>query len=88
MRTLLPLASSLALSALLLTAQAQTTPAKPATASQAKAAIQQRTINHRAATYKGPKIVTDTKKLGHEMLKDSKPVTSEPMRFPVSPVKQ
>ncbi len=88
MKTFLPLATSLALSALLLTAQAQTTPAKPAKTGQVKAAIRQRTADRRAATYNGPKIVPDTKKLGRKILKDSEPVTSEPQRYPVSPVKQ
>jgi hypothetical protein len=73
MKTLLPFASTLALSALLLTAQAQTpatshdnpTPAKPTTSTK--------TADHRAAAYKGPKVVKDSKALGQKMVHNSKP---------------
>ena len=80
MKTLPTFASSLALSALLLTAYAQTptTPhdnhklAKPGAAN---------TSDRRAAAYKGPKVVQSSKALGHKMIQDSKPVDN--MRVPI-----
>jgi hypothetical protein len=75
MNTLFTVTSSLALSALLLTAQAQTPvtpPAKPTTA------------DRRAATYQGPKVVKNSKALGQKMVQKSKPTD---MRVPV-PVKK
>jgi hypothetical protein len=84
MKKLPTLTSSLALSALLLTSQAQTpatshdnpTPAKPT-----------KTADHRAATYQGPKVVSDSKALGKKMVQKSKPAD---MRTRVSdmPVKK
>jgi hypothetical protein len=70
MKTLPTFNSYLALSALLLTAQAQTpatshdnpTPAKPT-----------KMADHRAATYQGPKVVKDSKALGQKMVQKSKP---------------
>jgi hypothetical protein len=83
MKTLPTLTSSLALSALLLTAQAQTpatshdnpTPAKPT-----------KTADHRAATYQGPKVVKDNKTLGKKMVQKSKPADG-PTRLSDLPVK-
>ncbi|MVN77801.1 hypothetical protein GO988_15830 [Hymenobacter sp. HMF4947] len=81
MKTLLAVASLLALS----TAQAQTpatphdnpSPAKPST----------KTPDQRAATYKGPKVVKDSKALGQKMEQKSKPAD---MQVPVStsPIKK
>ncbi|AMR26408.1 hypothetical protein A0257_04355 [Hymenobacter psoromatis] len=84
MKTLPALTSSFALSALLLTAQAQTpakphhnpTPAKPS-----------QTADHRAATYQGPKVVKDSKGLGQKMVQKSKP-TDMLMRVPTRPIKK
>ncbi|MFD1872739.1 hypothetical protein [Hymenobacter bucti] len=67
MKTLLAVASILSLAALL-AAQAQTpapAPAKPTP----------KTASQRAAAYKGPKVVKDTKALGDKMIRDSKPDT-------------
>lgn len=80
MKALLPLTSGLALSALLLTAQAQTpatthdnpTPAKPT-----------QTADHRAATYEGPKVVTNSKALGKKMVQKSKPADGQMRWLPV-----
>lgn len=75
MKTLLSFTSTLALAAVL-TAPAQTpaTPAQPA-----------KTADQRAATYKGPKVVKDTKALGQKMVQKSKPTD---MRMtPQAPVK-
>jgi hypothetical protein len=64
--------------ALLSTAAAQTAPATPVKASspQAKATTARQTADHRAATYKGPKVVESTKALGNKMLHESKPAPS------------
>jgi len=83
MKTILTFTNSLALSVLLLTAQAQTpatshdnpTPAKPT-----------KTADHRATTYQGPKVVKDSKALGKKMVQKSKP-TDGPMRLSDLPVK-
>jgi hypothetical protein len=69
MKMLLPLAGSLALAALLHTAQAQV----PATSTAKKASAQGKTTDQRAAAYKGPKVVEDSKALGHKMVQKSKP---------------
>ncbi|RZK99564.1 MAG: hypothetical protein EOO62_24700 [Hymenobacter sp.] len=73
MKTMLLLASSLALTSLL-PARAQTAPAAPRnpTPTQAKA-IRAKTAERRAETYQGPKVVPNSKKLGQKMLQDSKP---------------
>ncbi len=84
MKTLPTFTSSLALSALLLTAQAQTpatphdnpTPAKPT-----------KTADHRAATYQGPKVVKDSKALGKKMVQKSKPADMM-TPVPTRPVKK
>ncbi|GAA4496590.1 hypothetical protein GCM10023172_10180 [Hymenobacter ginsengisoli] len=71
---LLP-AGALALSALLVTAQAQGLPkvtANPVNTKD-KAATARATANRRATTYKGPKVVKNTEALGKKMLRDSKP---------------
>lgn len=82
MKTLPTFASCLALSALLLSAQAQTpaatshdnpTPAKPT-----------KTPDQRAATYQGPKVVKDSKALGKKMVQESKPTDT---RMRVQPKK-
>ncbi|MGI4738145.1 MAG: hypothetical protein ACRYG7_23495 [Janthinobacterium lividum] len=73
MKTLFTVMSSLALLALLLTAQAQTPaghPAKPTTA------------DRRAAAYQGPKVVKNSKALGQKMVQKSKP-TDMRMLVPV-----
>ena len=70
MKMLSTFASCLALSALMLSAQAQTpatshdnpTPAKPT-----------KTPDQRATAYKGPKVVNDSKALGQKMVQKSKP---------------
>jgi hypothetical protein len=60
--------------AALLSAQAQTptvsTQTKPSTTKPTP-----KTAAQRAATYKGPKVVKDTKALGDKMIRDSKPDT-------------
>jgi hypothetical protein len=70
MKTLLAVASSFALAALL-SAQAQT----PATSqpNQHPAKPTPKTATQRAAAYKGPKVVKDTKALGDKIIRDSKP---------------
>ncbi|GAB3638674.1 hypothetical protein GCM10027422_42640 [Hymenobacter arcticus] len=71
MKKLLTVASTLALTAGLLTAHSQapaTAPAKPT-----------KTPEQRAATYQGPKVVTDSKALGKKMVQKSKPTD---MRMP------
>ncbi|WP_223650538.1 hypothetical protein [Hymenobacter psoromatis] len=70
MKTLPTLTSSLALSALLLTAQAQTPATPHDNPTPAKAT---KMADHRAATYQGPKVVRDSKALGKEMVQKSKP---------------
>ncbi len=76
----------LVLVALLSTAQAQTAPTVTSQTvnPQGKAATARQTADHRAATYKGPKVVKNTKALGNEMLHDSKPAP----KSEVAPVKQ
>lgn len=64
---------------------AQTLPApapRNPTPAQAKA-IKSRTAERRAATYKGPKVVKDSKALGREFIQESKPAPASP-----GPVKQ
>lgn len=87
MKTLLTTASSLALSALLLSAHAQTLPVVTSKNIDPKgpAATKKQTADRRAAAYKGPKVVKNTKALGNEMLRESKPATQS---VPVAPVKQ
>lgn len=89
MKNLLTLASSLALAALLLSAQAQELPkvTTQAVNTKDKAAKARATAQQRAATYKGPKVVKNTEALGKKMLRDSKPA-SVPMSTPVAPIKQ
>ena len=79
------LASSLSLSAMLLSAQAQQLPKVTATPvnTKDKAATARATADHRAATYKGPKVVNSTKGLGKKILRDSKPAPT-----PVAPARQ
>ena len=85
MKTLPTLTSSLALSALLLTAHAQTLPkvTSKTVNTKDKAATERQTADHRAATYKGPKVVKNTEALGNKMLRDSKPAPKA-----VAPTKQ
>lgn len=85
MKTLPTLASSLACSAMLLSAQAQQLPkvTTKAVNTTDKAATARATADHRAATYKGPKVVNSSKSLGKKMLRDSKPSLT-----PVAPAKQ
>ncbi|RZJ94430.1 MAG: hypothetical protein EOO60_03090 [Hymenobacter sp.] len=85
MKLPLTAASSLAFAALLLAAHAQTPTTTISTPNPAKKAA--KTADQRAETYKGPKVVKDTKALGNKMLRDSKPTDSRsPIR--VAPVKQ
>jgi hypothetical protein len=78
MKALLAITSGL--SALLLTAQAQT----PATShdNPSPATPPAKAASHRAAPYKGPKVVKDSKALGDKMVQKSKP-TDMMMRVPV-----
>ena len=87
MKTLPTLTSSLALSALLLTAHAQGLPkvTTKAVNTKDKAATARKTADQRAAAYKGPKVEKSTKALGNKMLRESKPATNA---VPVPPVKQ
>lgn len=79
-------ASSLVLTALLLTAQAQSLPKVTSTTvnPQGKAATERQTADRRAAAYKGPKVVKSNEALGNKMLRHSKPA---PTTVPVPPVK-
>ena len=78
------MSSHLALSALLLTAQAQT----PATPHHSPPPAKlTKTATHRAATYQGPKVVKDTKALGQKMVQKSQP-TDMRMPVPVRPMKK
>lgn len=80
MKTLPLVAGNLALSALLLTAQAQA----PATAHPTPTRAQQaKTADRRAATYQGPKVVGDSKALGQKMVQKSKPADTQPRLAPV-----
>jgi hypothetical protein len=63
----LAITSGLCLAALL-SAQAQTPAATPSPTKPTP-----KTAAKRAATYKGPKVVKDTKALGDKMIRDSKP---------------
>lgn len=72
MKTLLAVAGSLAW-ATLLSAQAQTP--TTTTGSPAPTKPTPKTASKRAAAYKGPKVVKDTKALGDRMIRDSKPDT-------------
>lgn len=83
MKILLFSVGSLLLPALLLAAPAQATRPAPASTSPLPAATPQRTADRRAATYTGPKVVKDTKRLGREFIHDSKPAPAR-----VSPVKR
>ncbi|QKG57532.1 hypothetical protein GKZ68_13425 [Hymenobacter sp. BRD128] len=85
MKTLFSLISGLSLAALALTAQAQGMPKVTAKTvnTKDKAATERQTADHRAATYKGPKVMKNTEALGNEMLRDSKPAPR-----PVAPAKQ
>jgi len=80
MKTLPLVVSSLLLTTGVLVAQAQT-PAAPR--SNPTPAKPPQTADQRAATYKGPKVVKDSKALGQKMVQKSKPTD---MRMPV-PVK-
>lgn len=86
MKASLPFTSGLLLAASLLTAQAQTSlpkvTAKPVNTTD-PAATARKTADHRAAAYKGPKVVKSTEALGQKMLRDSKPAP-----VPVAPTKQ
>lgn len=68
------LASSLSLSAMLLSAQAQQLPKSTAKSlnTKDKDATARATADHRAAAYKGPRVMNSTKDLGKKMLRDSK----------------
>ena len=81
MKLFLPFAGSLALSALLLPAFAQTPTVTRTTVTPPQTAT--KTAAHRAATYKGPKVVKDSKNLGDKMLRDSKPASDRPLPAPV-----
>lgn len=73
----LTLASTLLLSAFLLTARAQA----PATAhDNPTPAKDTKVADHRAATYQGPKVTKDTKALGKKMVQKSKPADGIRMR--------
>jgi hypothetical protein len=87
MKTLLTTTSSLALLALMLTARAQTLPVVTSKNIDPKgpAVTKEQTADRRAAAYKGPKVVNDTKALGSKMLRDSKPANKS---VPVPAVKQ
>lgn len=74
MKTLLAVAGSLAW-AILLSAQAQAQTPTPAAGSPAPTRPTPKTASKRAAAYKGPKVVKDTKALGDRMIRDSKPDT-------------
>ena len=71
MKMLLILASGLALVALSTAAVAQTTP--PPAPGPRQAAPITNTTDRRAATYKGPRVVKDTKSLGTKFIRNSKP---------------
>lgn len=73
MKTLLVVAGCFSLAAVL-PAQAQTPASSPSTPSSAKPTP--KTADQRAATYKGPKVVKDTKALGSKMIRESKPTPS------------
>ena len=83
MKTLPNLASLLALAALLPAAYAQAPATSHDNPSPAKPSTSAKTADRRAAAYKGPHVVKDTKGLGQKMLKNSEPATK-----PVSPVKE
>ena len=87
MKTLLTSASTLALSALLLTTHAQTLPVVTSKNIDPKgpAVTKEQTADRRAAAYKGPKVVKDTKALGNKMIRDSKPASQS---VPAPPVKR
>lgn len=70
MRTLLVVTGSLCLAAVAASGQ---TPAKSAPAKPTPKSAEQR-----AATYKGPKVVKDTKALGDKMIRESKPAPPSP----------
>lgn len=72
MKTLSTFASCLALSALMLSAHAQT-PAPATSHDNPTPAKPTKTPDQRAATYKGPKVVNDSKSLGKKMVQKSKP---------------
>jgi hypothetical protein len=67
MKTLLVVAGCFSLAAVL-PAQAQTPASTPSSAKPTPKIAEQR-----AATYKGPKVVKDTKALGTKMIRESKP---------------
>ena len=81
MKTLLLLASLLPLA----TAHAQT-PAAPASKSSRAKVIAPKTAEQRAENYQGPKVVDNTKALGHKMIQQSKPVDGLRMRANTLPV--
>lgn len=79
MKIHLAITSSLCL-ATLLSAQAQTpttTQPKPSTTKPTP-----KTAEQRAASYKGPKVVKDTKALGNKIIRESKPDT-QPLARPL-----
>ena len=88
MKALLALTNSLAISALVLTAQAQALPKVTVKTvnTKDKAATERKTAEQRAATYKGPKVVKSSEALGNKMLRDSKPADA-PVRAKVMPRK-
>jgi hypothetical protein len=83
MKMLFSIGGSLALSALLLTAQAQTPATTHDNPTPAKLL---KTADQRASTYQGPKVTKDSKALGKKMVQKSKPADMR-MRVPVQKVK-
>ncbi len=88
MKALLALTNSLALSTLVLAAQAQALPKVTVKTvnTKDKAATERQTADQRAAAYKGPKVVKSTEALGNKMLRDSKPADI-PVQVKVKPRK-
>lgn len=89
MNMLLTFASALALASPAQTTPSQTAPAatrRNPTPSQAKV-IKSQTAERRADTYKGPKVVKDSKALGRKFIRESKP-TDTNVPVPVQPLKK
>ena len=83
MKARLTITSSLCLAALL-SAQAQTPTSRPTTSpTPSTARPTPKTAAQRAAAYKGPKVVKDTKALGTRMIRESTPDT-QPVGKPTS----
>jgi len=75
MKTLLTLLAALTLTMPARAVRAQTSPTAHATTPT-------KTADQRAATYKGPKVVKDSKALGRQMVQKSKPTDSRVPIFP------